>query len=74
MSKEPTGLKYPMVDLFTDFTMSFMYLNMLTASNLLLLSAPWLFTQAWMKGLVSGRVAALEQKQPLSDNHQIAPP
>ena len=25
-----------------------------------------------MKGLVSGRVAALEQKQPLSDNHQIA--
>ena len=59
MSKEPTGLKYPMVDLFTDVTMSFMYLNMLTASNLLLLSAPWLFTQAWMKGLESGRVAAL---------------
>ena len=49
MSKEPTGLKYPMVNLFTDVTMSFMYLNMLTASNLLLLSAPWLFTQAWMK-------------------------
>ena len=54
MSKEPTGLKYPMVNLFTDVTMSFMYLNMLTASNLLLLSAPWLFTQAWMKGLESG--------------------
>jgi hypothetical protein len=68
MSKEPTGLKYPMVDLFTDVTMSFMYLNMLTASNLLLLSAPWLFTQAWMKGLESERVAALEQKEPLSDN------
>ena len=74
MSKEPTGLKYPMVDLFTDVTMSFMYLNMLTASNLLLLSAPWLFTQAWMKGLESGRVAALEQKEPLSDNHKISAP
>ena len=56
MSKEPTGLKYPMVDLFTDVTMSLMYLNLLTASNLLLLSAPWLFTQIWMKGLESGRV------------------
>ena len=74
MSKEATDLKYPMVDLLTGVTMSLMYLNVLAASNLLLLSAPWLFTQAWMKGLESGRVAALEQKEPLSDNRQIAPP
>jgi hypothetical protein len=74
MSKEATGLKYPMVDLFTDVTISFMYLNVLTASNLLLLGAPWLFTQAWMKGLESGRVAAPEQKAPLSDNRQISAP
>jgi hypothetical protein len=74
MSKVPADLKYPMVDLFTDVTMSFMYLNMLTASNLLLLSAPWLFTQAWMKGLESGRVAAPEQEEPLSDNRQTDPP
>ena len=72
MSKDATDLKYPMVDLLTGATMSLMYLNVLAASNLLLLSAPWLFMQAWMKGLTGGSVAAPEQKKLLSDNCQIA--
>ena len=72
MSKEATDLKYPMVDLLTGATMSLMYLNVLAASNLLLLSAPWLSMQAWMKGLEGGSVAAPEQKEPLSHNRQIA--
>jgi hypothetical protein len=51
MSKVATNLKYPMGDLLTDAIMSLMYLNVLTTSNLLLLSAPWEFMEAWIKGL-----------------------
>lgn len=50
-----TDLKYPMVDLFTDAMMPLMYLNILTAWYLLLLTAPWLFMQVWMKGLEAER-------------------
>jgi hypothetical protein len=71
MSKEATDLKYPMVDLLTDAIMSLMYLNVLAASNLLLLSTPWVFMETWMKGLEGGSVTALDQKEPLSDNRQI---
>jgi hypothetical protein len=71
MSKEATELKYPMVDLLGSATMSVMYLNVLAVSNLLLLSAPWVFMETWMKGLEGGSVTALEQKEPLSDNRQI---
>jgi hypothetical protein len=64
MSKEAADLKYPMVDLLTGATMSLMYLNVLTASNLLLLSTPWVFTQAWMKGFEGGsRAAPLSEKK-----------
>jgi hypothetical protein len=55
MSKEVTNLKYPMGDLLTDAIMSLMYLNVLTTSNLLLLSAPWEFMEAWIKGLERAR-------------------
>jgi hypothetical protein len=68
MSKEAADLKYPMVDLLTGATMSLMYLNVLTASNLLLLSTPWVFMQAWMKGLEGGSGAAR-----LSDNLRRLP-
>jgi hypothetical protein len=47
-----TDLKYPMVDLFSNTLIpALMYLNVLTAWYLLLLTAPWLFMQAWMKAL-----------------------
>jgi hypothetical protein len=46
-----TDLKYPMGDLLTDTMMPLAYLNTLTAWYLLLLTAPWLFMQAWMKAL-----------------------
>jgi hypothetical protein len=53
-----TGLKYPMVDLFTGGTvMPLVYLNTLAVSYLLLLNAPWLLMQAWMKGLESKRAS-----------------
>jgi len=53
-----TDLKYPMVDLFTDTMVpALMYLNVLTAWYLLLLTAPWLFMQAWMKALESERAS-----------------
>jgi hypothetical protein len=71
MSKETTDVKYPMVDLLTGATMSLMYLNVLAASNLLFLSAPWVCMEDWIKALEGGSVAALEQKEPLSDNRQI---
>jgi hypothetical protein len=45
-----TDLKYPMVDLVTSEMMPLMYLNILMAWYLLLLTAPWLFMEAWMKG------------------------
>jgi hypothetical protein len=49
-----TDLKYPMVDLFSNTLIpALMYLNVLTAWYLLLLTAPWLFMQAWMKALES---------------------
>jgi hypothetical protein len=73
MSKEAADLKYPMVDLLTDATMSLMYLNVLTASTLLLLSSPWVFMEAWMKGLKVGSVAAPEQKESLADNREVGP-
>jgi hypothetical protein len=38
-----TDLKYPMVDLFTDAMMPLMYLSILTAWYLLLLTAPVAF-------------------------------
>jgi hypothetical protein len=47
-----TDLKYPMVDLFSNTLIpALMYLNVLTAWYLLLLTPPWLFMQAWMKAL-----------------------
>jgi hypothetical protein len=53
-----TGLKYPMVDLFTGGTvMSLVYLNTLAVSYLLLLNAPWLLMQAWMKELERERAS-----------------
>jgi hypothetical protein len=53
-----TDLKYPMVDLFTGGTvMPLVYLNTLAVSYLLLLNAPWLLMQAWMKGLESKRAS-----------------
>ena len=54
MSKDATDLKYPMVDLITGLIMSLMYLNVVTAMYLSLLSAP--SVQAWMKGLEGGSV------------------
>jgi hypothetical protein len=72
MSKEASDLKYPMVDLLTDTTVSLMYLNMLTASHLMLLSTPWAFMQAWMKGFEGGSEAAPKQRELLSDNLQPA--
>jgi hypothetical protein len=50
-----TDLKYPMVDLFTSEMMPLMYLNILTAWYLLLLTAPWFFMEAWMKALETKR-------------------
>jgi hypothetical protein len=38
-------------------TMSLVYLNTLTAWYLLLLTAPWLCMQAWMKELESERAS-----------------
>jgi hypothetical protein len=53
-----TGLKYPMVDLFTGGTViPLVYLNTLAASYLLLLNAPWLLMQAWMKELERERAS-----------------
>jgi hypothetical protein len=52
-----TDLKYPMVDVLTDAMMSLTYLNILTVWYLLLLTAPWLFMQAWMKALESQRAS-----------------
>ena len=47
-----TDLKYPMVDLFTGGTvMPLMFVNVVTTWYVLSLTAPWLFTQAWMKEL-----------------------
>jgi hypothetical protein len=47
-----TELKYPMVDLITGPTMmSLMCANIAMGWYLMLLSAPWLFMQAMMKGL-----------------------
>ena len=45
-----TDLKYPMVDLLTGAMMPLMYVNILMTWYLLLLTAPWLFMEAWMKG------------------------
>ena len=52
-----TDLKYPMVDLFGSAMMPFMYLNVLMTWYLLLVTAPWLFMQAWMKALESQRAS-----------------
>ena len=71
MSKKATNLKYPMVDLLTAATMSIIYLNVVAASNLLFVNAPFAFIEAWMKELRGLSVASLEQKGPLSHNHQI---
>jgi hypothetical protein len=47
-----TNLEYPMVDLFTGGTvMPLMFVNVVTTGYLLSLTAPWLFTQAWIKEL-----------------------
>jgi hypothetical protein len=47
-----TDLRYPMVDLFTGGTvMPLMFVNVVTTWYVLSLTAPWLFTQAWMKEL-----------------------
>jgi hypothetical protein len=55
--KRNEALKYPMVDLFTGEMMPLMYLNIVAAWYLLLLTAPWLFMQAWMKALESERAS-----------------
>jgi hypothetical protein len=52
-----TDLKYPMVDLFTGTVMPLVYLNTLAASYLLLLNAPWLLMQAWIKELERERAS-----------------
>ena len=52
-----TDLKYPMVDVLTDAMMSLTYLNILTVWYLLLLTAPWLFMQAWMKAFEGERAS-----------------
>jgi hypothetical protein len=52
-----TDLKYPMVDLFTGTVMPLVYLNTLAASYLLLLNAPWLLMQAWIKELERKRAS-----------------
>ena len=53
-----TNLEYPMVDLFTGGTvMPLMFVNVVTTWYLLSLTAPWLFTQAWMKGPESKRAS-----------------
>ena len=46
-----TDLNYPMVDLLTGTIMPLMYLNTLAVCCLLPLTSPWLFMQAWTKGL-----------------------
>jgi hypothetical protein len=53
-----TGLKYPMVDLFTGGTvMPLMFVNVVTTWYVLSLTAPWLFTQAWMQELETERAS-----------------
>jgi len=53
-----THLKYPMVDLFTGgIVMPLMFVNVVTTWYLLSLTAPWLFTQAWMKELERERAS-----------------
>jgi hypothetical protein len=53
-----TNLAYPMVDLFTGSTvMPLMFVNVVTTCYVLSLTAPWLFTQAWMKELERARAA-----------------
>jgi hypothetical protein len=52
-----TNLKYPMVDLFTGTVMPLMLVNVVTTWCLLSLTAPWLFTQAWMKELERERAS-----------------
>jgi hypothetical protein len=47
-----TDLKYPMVDLITGpAMMSLMHANIIMGWYLMLLSAPWLLMQAWIKEL-----------------------
>jgi hypothetical protein len=67
-----TGLKYPMVDLFTGTVMPIVYLNTMAVSYLLLLTSPWLLMQAWIKELERerfvtnpGRTGGLESWEPL---------
>jgi hypothetical protein len=51
-----TNLKYPMVDLFTGgAVMPLMFVNVVTTWYVLSLTAPWLFTQAWIKELEGER-------------------
>ena len=71
MSKEATDLKYPMVDLITPAIMSLMYLNVLMTMNLMLLSAPRVFMEGWMKGLEGDSVGASTLKA-LSEKQQEA--
>jgi hypothetical protein len=53
-----TNLKYPMVDLFTGgLVMPLMFVNIVTTWYVLSLTAPWLFTQTWMKELETERAS-----------------
>ena len=52
-----TNLAYPMVDLFTGTVMPLMFVNVVTTWYVLSLTAPWLFTQAWMKELERERAS-----------------
>jgi len=55
MAGKRNEVQYPMVDLLTGGMMPFVYLNILTAWHLLLLTAPWSFLEAWMKALKTER-------------------
>jgi hypothetical protein len=53
-----TDLNYPMVDLLTGgIIMPLMYVNTLAVCCLLPLTSPWLFMQAWAKGLQDARAS-----------------
>ena len=58
-----TDFKYPMVELLTGGIMSLMYLNTL-AVCCLPLSSPWLFMQAWTKGLQNEHGSPFNRSSP----------
>ena len=59
-------VNYPMVDLLTGTIMPLMYLNTLVVCCLLPLTSPWLFMQAWTKGLQDARASAGIRRAPIT--------